>query len=67
MKVCDLVKMLNLTVFCGQEGLDTEITVRIAQGKFPPDSIPEIIQAKDRHKAGPTAPPEGLYLNQVIY
>ena len=26
MKVCDLVKMLNLTVFCGQEGLDTEIT-----------------------------------------
>ena len=41
--------------------------LRIAQGKFPPDSIPEIIQAKDRHKAGPTAPPEGLYLNQVIY
>ena len=26
MKVCDLVKMLNLTVFCGEEGLDTEIT-----------------------------------------
>ena len=25
MKVCDLVKMLNLTVFCGEEGLDTEI------------------------------------------
>ena len=26
MKVCDLVKILNLTVFCGEEGLDTEIT-----------------------------------------
>ena len=25
MKVCDLVKMLNLTVFCGEGGLDTEM------------------------------------------
>ena len=32
MKVCDLVKMLNLTVFCGQEGLDTEITGHIEEG-----------------------------------
>ncbi|WP_297909246.1 DRTGG domain-containing protein [uncultured Parabacteroides sp.] len=26
MKVCDLVKILDLTVFCGEKGLDTEIT-----------------------------------------
>lgn len=26
MKVCDLVKTLDLSVFCGEKGLDTEIT-----------------------------------------
>lgn len=38
-----------------------------AQGKIAPDRIPEIISAKDRKLAGPTAPPEGLYLNRVFY
>ena len=38
-----------------------------AQGKIAPESIPEIIRAKDRKAAGPTAPPEGLYLNRVFY
>ncbi len=41
--------------------------LRVSQGKFAPDDIPRIIEAKDRGQAGPTAPPEGLYLNQVFY
>lgn len=41
--------------------------LRIAQGKFAPDSIPAILEAKNRAKAGPTAQPCGLYLNRVFY
>lgn len=39
----------------------------INEGKLSPDSIPDIIKAEDRSAAGPTAPPQGLYLNQVFY
>lgn len=41
--------------------------LRIAQGKFLPDAIPAILEAKDRAKAGPTAQACGLYLNKVFY
>lgn len=41
--------------------------LRVQEGKFKPDDIRKIIDAKDRAKAGPTAPPEGLYLNKVFY
>lgn len=41
--------------------------LRVAQGKIAPDEIPGIIEAKDRAKAGPTAPACGLYLNRVNY
>lgn len=41
--------------------------LRVAQGKILPEQIPDIIDALDRSKAGPTAPPEGLYLNRVKY
>lgn len=41
--------------------------IRIAEGKFEPDCIEGIINAKDRAKAGPTAPACGLYLNKVRY
>lgn len=41
--------------------------MRIAQGKFTSDCIEGIINAKDRTKAGPTAPACGLYLNKVNY
>ncbi len=38
-----------------------------AQGKFEPEDIKAIIEAKNRNKAGFTAPPEGLYLSRVFY
>lgn len=39
----------------------------ISEGKIPKDSIPEIIASKNRLLAGKTLPPEGLYLNRVLY
>ena len=41
--------------------------LRVAQGKFKEEDIKKIIEAKDRAKAGPTAPACGLYLNKVNY
>lgn len=38
-----------------------------SRGKIEPDSIPKIIESKDRSTAGVTAPPCGLYLNKVFY
>ena len=38
-----------------------------AQGKIRPDRMPDIIRSLDRKQAGPTAPPEGLYLNRAFY
>ncbi|MCR4616321.1 MAG: tRNA pseudouridine(38-40) synthase TruA [Clostridiales bacterium] len=39
----------------------------ISQGKIPPGTIKDIIASGERDRAGITAPPEGLYLNNVIY
>ena len=39
----------------------------ISEGKIEPGSIPSILEAKVRTLAGKTVPPEGLYLNQVLY
>lgn len=41
--------------------------LRVQQGKLRADELPEIIKAKDRRRAGPTAPACGLYLNRVFY
>lgn len=41
--------------------------LRVAQGKFDENAIPDIINAKNRKMAGPTAPACGLYLNKVNY
>ncbi len=41
--------------------------LKIAQGKIEQGSIGDIIAAKDRSKAGTTAPAYGLYLNKVNY
>lgn len=39
----------------------------INRGKIPKDQIREIILSKDRNRAGVTAAPQGLYLDEVFY
>ena len=41
--------------------------VEIGKKRMKADDIPDILQAKDRNKAGPTAPPFGLFLIEVKY
>lgn len=41
--------------------------LEINEGKIDPNEIPDIIESKDRTRAGRTAKPEGLYLDYVIY
>lgn len=41
--------------------------LRIGEGKWPPDRMPAIIEAKDRQKAGPRAVAQGLALWEVGY
>ncbi len=37
------------------------------QGKIDPQAVTDILQAKDRSKAGPTLPAKGLFLHRVEY
>ena len=41
--------------------------VSVGRGKIKVDKVKEILDSKDRTKAGPTAPPDGLYLEKIIY
>ena len=41
--------------------------VNVGKGVFDVEIIPDIIKQKDRKKAGPTAPPSGLYLEKIEY
>lgn len=41
--------------------------LEVACRKRPLDEIPQIFDAKDRRRAGKTAPPEGLFLMEVLY
>jgi tRNA pseudouridine38-40 synthase len=43
------------------------ILVDVGMGKIKADDIPDIINSKDRKKAGRTAPAHGLYLVEVYY
>ena len=36
-------------------------------GKIKPEEIPAVLKSKDRKKAGPTLPPNGLFLVKVFY
>lgn len=37
------------------------------QGRFPPDEIRRILDSGDREQAGPTLPPQGLYMSRLWY
>ena len=39
----------------------------VGRGRIPPSAIAEILAARDRSRAGPTAPASGLCLMQVLY
>ena len=41
--------------------------VDVGLGKIEPESIPQIIESKNRDNAGKTLPPQGLYLVKVYY
>jgi len=41
--------------------------VEVGKNKIPLEHIPQIIRSGERKKAGPTAPPQGLYLAEVYY
>lgn len=40
---------------------------RVGEGAWTPDDVSRILAARDRSKAGPTAPADGLYLTRVVY
>ncbi len=40
---------------------------RVGRGKWTPDEVAQALAARQRSRAGPTAPPEGLYLMSVSY
>ncbi len=41
--------------------------VEVGRGKREPGSIPALLESRDRTKAGRTAPPQGLVLEEVFY
>ena len=41
--------------------------VEVGKGKAAPDLLAELLQSGERRRAGPTAPPQGLYLVEVVY
>lgn len=41
--------------------------VEVGRGKRQAQEVPEILAAKDRRMAGPTAPPQGLFLIKIVY
>ncbi len=45
----------------------TGTLVDVAYGKISPEDIDAITHSKNRQNAGSTAPPQGLFLNKVVY
>lgn len=45
----------------------TGTLIEVSTGKIDFEDIPKIIESKDRKNAGFTVPPQGLYLNKVVY
>ncbi|WP_242342125.1 tRNA pseudouridine(38-40) synthase TruA [Anaeromyxobacter terrae] len=41
--------------------------VEVGKGRRSPDSIPALVESRDRTRAGRTAPPQGLFLDEVFY
>ena len=41
--------------------------LEVGRGRIDPEAVPEILDSRDRTRAGPTAPPGGLTLEKVCY
>ena len=41
--------------------------IYVSEGKIMPDAIPALLEQKDRRIAGPTVPPDGLYMTGIWY
>lgn len=41
--------------------------IEVGRGKIEPIKVKDIIESKDRKKAGPSVPPQGLFLKEVYY
>jgi tRNA pseudouridine38-40 synthase len=41
--------------------------VEVGRSKAPPERLAELLASHARHLAGPTAPPQGLYLVEVFH
>lgn len=41
--------------------------IEVGRGHWPESAVEDILQAEDRKQAGPTAPPQGLFLVRVTY
>jgi len=41
--------------------------VEAGKGRFSPSRVKEILELKDRRHSGPTAPPQGLFLEEIRY
>ena len=41
--------------------------IHVGRGRWTPDDMQRILETGDRTHAGETAPPQGLYLMQVVY
>jgi tRNA pseudouridine38-40 synthase len=41
--------------------------IEVGKGRLTPADIPQIFEARDRSRSGPTVPPEGLYLVSLEY
>lgn len=39
----------------------------VGKGKLPADAVAHILASRDRREAGPNAPPQGLFLQRVLY
>jgi tRNA pseudouridine38-40 synthase len=45
----------------------TGTLVEVGKGRYRAEDLPGILEARDRRRAGITAPPHGLYMDQVWY